>query len=50
MEHKLKQIKLKNFLTFKDQVLPVAASDTISSKKFEEDCSQREIMEFKSLF
>lgn len=40
----MKQIKLKSFLAFKDHVLP--ASD---DKKFEGDCSLREIMEMKNL-
>jgi hypothetical protein len=44
VEHKIKQIKLKNFLAFKDQVLP-AHQEKIDFVKFEEDCSQREIME-----
>ena len=38
VEHKIKQIKLKNFLAFKDQVLP-AHSEKLNPVKFEQDCS-----------
>jgi hypothetical protein len=48
MEHKIKQIKLKHFTEFKDQVLPSLA-ENFDSHKFEEDSSYREILEMRNL-